>query len=327
MGDAGAGGHSGVGSGSGTTGSGSGSRSRGSGSGTRPPVRAGAWRTILLSSRPLSWVNTAFPFAAAYLMTTREIDATWVIGRLYCLIPYHLAMYGINGVFDYESDLRNPRKGGVEGAVLDRSLHRPTLLAVAITNVPFLVYLVVVGSPLSWLVLAISVFAVLAYSVAGLRFKERPFVDSVTSSTHFVSPAVYGLVLAGAAVTPPLVALLAAFFLWGMASHAFGAVQDINADREGGIASVATALGAAATVRFAFGAYALSGILMLFTDWPGPLGALLAVPYLLAITPFLSLTDAHAERANAGWKRFLGLNFLTGFLVTLLLMWWRAPTA
>ncbi len=277
-------------------------------------------RTLLVSSRPLSWVNTAYPFAAAYLLTTREIDAAWVVGTLYFLIPYNLAMYGINDVFDYESDLRNPRKGGVEGAVLDRSLHRPTLVAVAVTNVPFLVYLVVVGSPLSWLVLAISVFAVLAYSVAGLRFKERPFLDSITSSTHFVSPAVYGLVLAGATVTPQLVALLLAFFLWGMASHAFGAVQDITADREGGIASVATAVGAAATVRFAFTAYALGGILMLFTGWPGLLGALLVVPYLLAVAPFLSLDDADAERANSGWKRFLGLNFLTGFLVTMLII-------
>jgi 4-hydroxybenzoate polyprenyltransferase len=295
--------------------------------GARRVRPAGAWRTILLSSRPLSWVNTAFPFAAAYLLTTRELDAAWVIGTLYFLIPYNLAMYGINDVFDYESDMRNPRKGGVEGAVLDRSLHRPTLVAVAVTNLPFLAYLVVVGSPLSWLVLAISVFAVLAYSVAGLRFKERPFLDSITSSTHFVSPAVYGLVLAGAAWTPSLVAVLAAFFLWGMASHAFGAVQDIGADREAGIASVATAIGAAATVRFAFAGYALSGILLLGADWPAPLGAVLAVPYLLAVAPFLSLRDEDAERANAGWKRFLGLNFLTGFLVTMLLIWHWTLTA
>ena len=61
----------------------------------------------------------------------------------------------------------------------------------------------------------------------GLRFKEKPFLDSVTSSTHFVSPAVYGLVLAGAEFTTALWLILAAFFLWGIASHAFGAVQDV----------------------------------------------------------------------------------------------------
>ncbi|NQX05636.1 prenyltransferase [Rathayibacter sp. VKM Ac-2856] len=282
-------------------------------------------RALFVSSRPLSWVNTAYPFAAAYLLTTREIDLAFVLGTLYFLIPYNLAMYGINDVFDYESDLRNPRKGGVEGAVLDRSEHRATLIAAVATNVPFLIALVLLGSPLSWLVLAISVFAVIAYSAPGLRFKERPFVDSLTSATHFVSPAVYGIALAGTALTPGLWALLVAFFLWGVASHAFGAVQDILADRAGGIGSIATVIGARATTRFAIAAYVASGLLLLLLPWPGTLAAVLAIPYAVSIWPYRSLTDEQAERANAGWRRFLGLNFLTGFLVTLLLiLFWVA---
>ncbi|MSR97902.1 prenyltransferase [Arthrobacter sp. BL-252-APC-1A] len=287
---------------------------------TRTP--SSTLRMLLVSSRPLSWVNTAYPFAAAYLLTAGRIDAAWIIGTLYFLIPYNLAMYGINDVFDYESDLRNPRKGGVEGALLDRSFHRVTLLAAVVTNVPFLVVLALMGSPLSWLVLAVSVFAVIAYSAPGLRFKERPFLDSITSSTHFVSPAVYALVLAGAQFTTGLWAVLGAFFLWGMASQAFGAVQDIIPDREGGLSSIATVLGGKAVVRLAFGAYAAAGALMLFTPWPALLGSLLALPYLLNLLPFLSITDERSEEANAGWKRFLKLNFLTGFLVTMLLIWY-----
>lgn len=277
---------------------------------------------LFVSSRPLSWVNTAFPFAAAYLLTTREVDLTFVLGTLFFLVPYNLAMYGINDVFDYESDLRNPRKGGVEGALLDPRMHRPTIVAAVVSTVPFLIYLIAVGSALSTLVLAISVFAVVAYSAKGLRFKERPFLDSITSSTHFVSPAVFGLVLAGAEFTPQLWAVLAAFFLWGVASHAFGAVQDIIADREGGISSIATVIGGRATVRFAILAYALGGVLLLFSTWPGPLASVLVVPYILMCAPFWNVTDAAAETANRGWRRFLLLNFITGFLVTMLLIWW-----
>ena len=55
---------------------------------------------------------------------------------------------------------------------------------------------------------------------------------------------------------------LGAYFLWGMASHAFGAVQDVVADREAGISSIATAFGAARTVRFALVAYALAAWLL-----------------------------------------------------------------
>ncbi len=277
---------------------------------------------LFVSSRPLSWINTAFPFAAAYLLTTGRIDAAFIIGTIYFLIPYNLAMYGINDVFDYESDLRNPRKGGVEGALLDPSIHRTTLWAAVITNVPFLVALAALGSPLSWLVLAVSVFAVIAYSAKGLRFKEKPFLDSVTSSTHFVSPAVYGLVLAGAIFTPALWLILVSFFLWGIASHAFGAVQDVIADREGGLASIATVIGARATTRMAVGAYTLAGLLLLGTDWPGPLAALAAVPYVIITAQFWMITDETAESANRGWKRFLLLNFIAGAIVTMLMIYW-----
>ena len=284
-------------------------------------------RALFVSSRPLSWVNTAFPFAAAYVLTARSIDPVLVVATIYFLVPYNLAMYGINDVFDYESDLRNPRKGGLEGALLDRGMHRRILLAAVITNIPFLAFLFIVGSPLSWLVLAVSVFAVLAYSVPVLRFKERPFLDSATSSIHFVSPAVYGLVVAGAVFTPQLWSLLVAFFLWGVASQAFGAVQDVQADREGGLRSVATVIGARATTRLAIGAYLVAGILLLDTSWPGPLAAILVLPYAASCAPYWSVTDAAAASANRGWRRFLWLNFVTGFLVTLLLIWYARSHA
>jgi len=285
---------------------------------------------VLVSSRPISWINTAFPFAAAYLLTAGVVDVTFVVGTLFFLVPYNLLMYGVNDVFDYESDLRNPRKGGAEGALLDPSLHRTVVWAGIATAAPCLVVMLWsagTGHPWSWIVLAASLFAVFAYSVPGLRFKERPVLDSITSSFHFVSPALYGLAVAGAVATPQLAALLAAFFCWGMASHAFGAVQDVVPDREAGIASIATAFGARATVRIALSLWALAGLLMLATEWPGPLAALLAVPYLVAVWPFRSIDDADSGDANRGWRHFIALNYGVGFLVTMLLIWWAAIRA
>ena len=97
-------------------------------------------------------------------------------------------------------------------------------------------------------------------------------------------------------------------------------MQDILADREAGIGSIATAIGGRATVRLSVIAYLLGGVLLLFTTWPGPLAAILVVPYALMCAPFWSVTDAAAETANRGWRRFLGLNFATGFFVTMLLI-------
>lgn len=282
--------------------------------------KASVTRQVLLASRPVSWINTAFPFGAAYLLSTREVDLTLVIGFVYFLVPYNLAMYGINDVFDYASDVANPRKGGIEGALLSPRLHRTTLWAAALSNLPFLVYLLIVGDAASAAWLALSVFAVIAYSAPGLRFKERPFLDSVTSSTHFVSPAVFGLALAGAQPTSGTVTVLAAFFLWGMAAHAFGAVQDIGPDREGGIRSIATAIGARATVRLALVLWTLAGALMLTTPWPGPLAAVLVLPYLVNAAGYWNVTDETSAGTNTAWRRFIALNYLSGFLATLLLI-------
>jgi 4-hydroxybenzoate polyprenyltransferase len=269
------------------------------------------------SSRPLSWVNTAYPFAFVYFAITQSVDWVLIVGSLFFLVPYNLLMYGINDVFDYESDIRNPRKGGVEGAKLGPHLHKPMLWTAGVVCVPFVVVLVWVGSWASWLWLAVSLFSVVAYSVPALRFKERPFIDSVTSSAHFVTPAVYGLVLAGGVVDATGMLAFAAFFLWGAASHAFGAVQDVVYDREAGIGSIATVIGARQTVRLAVGGYVLAGALMLFTSWPVMLISLATIPYLVAVGPFWFITDDTASTAHRGWRWFLGINFVAGAWITL----------
>lgn len=281
---------------------------------------------LLAASRPLSWINTAFPFAAAYLLMTGQVDAALVIGTVFFLVPYNFAMYGINDVFDYASDIANPRKGGVEGALLDPSRHRLVLVGAALVCLPFAVALVVLGPPLSWIALAVSLFAVVAYSAPPFRFKEIPVLDSVTSSVHFCSPALYGILLAGEVPGLTSSTILLAFFLWGMASHAFGAVQDVMPDREGGIASIATVLGAARTVRLALALWVLAGALMLTTGWPGAWAALLAIPYLLAAGPFARVSDEGSGRANRGWRRFLWINYLCGFLATMLLTGYTLTT-
>jgi 4-hydroxybenzoate polyprenyltransferase len=279
-----------------------------------------AIKKLFWVSRPISWINTAFPFAAGYYLATRQIDLTLILGTLFFLIPYNLLMYGINDVFDYESDLRNPRKGGIEGAVSEKRWHPLILWASTLSCVPFLIYLVLVGDGLANFFLALFVFTVVAYSAKGLRFKEKPFLDSLTSASHFVGPLIYALALTKTSLVDNFF-VIAAFTLWGMASHAFGAVQDVIADREGGIASIATAIGARNTTRLAFGAYALAGVLVLFLGFPGNLAILAAVPYLLIVGPFWNITDETCEQANRGWRHFITLNYIAGFVVTMLLIW------
>jgi len=278
---------------------------------------------LFWSSRPISWINTAYPFAVAFYLASakagQQLDpqtlTTLIIGSLFFLIPYNLLMYGVNDVFDYESDLRNPRKGGIEGALLEPRFHRVTVVSAVALSLPFVLYLTLVGTSESTGWLYLFLFTVIAYSAKGLRFKEKPFLDSLTSASHFIGPMIFGLSLAGANLaSPQLWPLILAFTFWGIGSHSFGAVQDVVADREGGIASIATVIGARNTVRFSFLAYLIAAIAVVAAGYPYLL--LAALPYLLLVARFWNITDETCEQANRGWKRFIWLNFFAGAVVT-----------
>lgn len=269
-------------------------------------------------SRPISWVNTAYPFAATFLVLGGTVDSLFIIASLFFLIPYNLLMYGVNDVYDYESDMRNPRKNSIEGAAEAKEFH-PTILRAAYgLTLPFLLTLLLIGSWTADLVLLAVIFFVVAYSLKGLRFKEIPFLDSITSSIHFVGPMLYASALFGfPSETFPF---MIAFFLWGLASHAFGAVQDILPDREGKISSIATVIGARATVWFSFLLYIAASV---FVGLQGGLAIIVApagLLYAFTVTPYLFITDKSSAQANRGWRRFIWLNYIVGTVVTFVLI-------
>lgn len=270
---------------------------------------------LFVVSRPVSWINTAYPFAAGYLVMGGGVDMRFILGTLFFLIPYNLLMYGVNDVFDYESDMRNPRKGGIEGAAAAKAYHGLILWASVITCVPFILLLLLLGDVVSNIVLTFVLFMVVAYSLKGLRFKEVPILDSVTSSIHFVGPLSYALALFGFPVAAwPYVT---AFFLWGMASHAFGAVQDIVPDREGGLSSIATVLGARRTVRLSALFYLLSSVLLFTTGIHGIVVGIAGLLYVANCIPYLFITDKSSGSANRAWRRFIWLNLFSGMVVTI----------
>lgn len=271
-------------------------------------------------SRPISWVNTAYPFAATYLLLGGSpTDALFIIGTLFFLIPYNLFMYGINDVFDYESDIRNPRKNSIEGAAEAKSFH-PTIMRWSLwLTLPVMLVLMLLGSWQADAVLLAVMFFVLAYSYKGLRFKEIPFLDSVTSSIHFVGPMIYAMAVlpASAAVAIPFAIAL---FLWGLASHAFGAVQDVIPDRKGGLKSIATVIGARPTVWFAAGLYLAASLLVLAQGGLSWIIALAGLLYIANVAPYLWITDKTSAKANKGWRRFIWCNYIVGAIVTMVIL-------
>lgn len=275
-------------------------------------------RQAVYSSRPISWINTAFPFVAGYLATHGVVNTYFFVVSLYFLIPYNFLIYIVNDVFDYESDVRNPRKNSIEGGLLPPETHTPMLVITGLVNLVPLMYIIMSSNTQINVVLLVIVLGALSYSVPPVRLKERPFFDSINSSFHFVSPLLIALLLTGG--VSDYWPFVSAFFFWGCASHAFGAVQDIIADRKAGIGSIATFLGAKKTVRLSLGLYIATLVLLAFSGWPAIIVCLPVLLYVLMVTPYVSLSDRRAESANKGWRNFLLVNQLTGFVITMILI-------
>jgi 4-hydroxybenzoate polyprenyltransferase len=266
-------------------------------------------------SRPISWVNTAYPFAATYLLLGGGVDALFIIGTLFFLIPYNLLMYGVNDVFDYESDIRNPRKNSIEGALEAKEFHPTILLSAIISTLPFALAIIILSDLPATLIFIAVLFFVVAYSLKGLRFKEIPFLDSITSSIHFVGPMIFAIAVTG--FQPAAWPFALGLFLWGIASHAFGAVQDVIPDREGKLKSVATVIGARATVWLSAVLY-LAAVVAVGSQ--GGLSLVVAVAgliYVGNVIPYLHITDKTSGVANKGWRRFIWLNYIVGAVVTI----------
>lgn len=282
-------------------------------------------KQIIKVSRPFSWVNTAAPFVAGYLLATGRMDIGFWLGAVYFLLPYNLAMYGINDIYDYESDINNPRKDSIEGGIVAPTERKGLWYAIAVLNLPFLIYFSATGSTAARIVLAAVAFLCVSYSIKGLRFKEKPFLDSINSACHFVGPMLFGLIYGGS--TNLYLPILIAFMLWGMASQALGAIQDIAPDRSANIHSIATYLGARRTNTFVLINYILSAIIIAIAYWPlGMFVSLFLLAYPLNVAFFRKYrSDAQSKHYRRSWQNFLWLNWLIGFSLTQFILFFTDP--
>lgn len=291
-----------------------------------PPQSVGTQlKAILAASRPVSWINTAVPFVAAYLTTGGAFNVTFFAATFFFLLPYNLLVYGVNDIFDYESDVKNPRKGGMEGSIVAperRGVLWAAIIAAVLISGGWLASLTTLTQQIT---LGLIIILALTYSIKGVRLKEVPLLDSLNSSLHFVGPAIFGWLLSPSGRINWIVAV--AFLAWGMASHAIGAIQDILPDRKASIRSIATQWGAKKTIRFSVALYVLCCVLVCFVSLPWSiLAALLLIPFPLNAAFFVKYTsDAQSHLFRRAWTNFMWLNGIVGFWLTQLLLFIYDP--
>ena len=193
---------------------------------------------LLYISRPVLWINTIGP-ALVGMWLTGDLWRWEALPLLIWLtLPFNLLIYGVNDVFDQETDAKNPRKGSLEGAKILPEEVLPIWRGVLLTNVPFLIYFVSVMPYRAALWILLYAVLFVGYSAPPLRFKARPYLDSLSNAAYafplvFVPPA-----LESPVVWPAALGLMA----WSAAKHTFDASQDVDEDRRVGIKTTAVRL-------------------------------------------------------------------------------------
>ena len=198
---------------------------------------------IVHISRPVLWVNALGPAVIGLWLAGSLWDWTALPLLLWLSLPFNLLIYGVNDVFDQDTDALNPRKGSLEGARIVSSEVRTILIWVVATNVPFLVWFALTLPPvaLAWMGAYAVVFVF--YSAPPLRFKARPFLDSLSNAAYAFPLVFVPFALGSTPVWPAAWGLMA----WSVAKHAYDAVQDIEEDGAVGITTTPVLLGVRGT--------------------------------------------------------------------------------
>ena len=209
---------------------------------------------IVRISRPRFWLylfgTYLLGLAAGAASTADFLRADSILFGLYFLLPANLLVYGINDIFDFETDRLNPKKTEYEMLVRPES-HKLLAIWVIVLNLPFLVAAFFIAYP-AFVPLAAFLILSIFYSAPPVRAKAIPIVDSLFNILY-VFPAAFAYQMLTGNFPPAIVMISGG--AWTAAMHAYSAIPDIDADRSAGLSTIATLLGKTRTLAFCFVMY------------------------------------------------------------------------
>lgn len=208
---------------------------------------------LLRVSRPALWINTVGTAFVGLWLTGTLFTWRFVPLLLWLTLPFNLLIYGVNDVSDLDTDARNERKGGWQGARIASHDVGSILRWVAALNLPFLLYF---AAAYPWEAVAVALLYAgifIGYSLPP-RFKAHPFVDSLSNAAYALP-----LVLVPVALEASVSWMAAAgLMVWSAAKHSFDAIQDRAEDSAAGLETTPVVLGQSGTLVYCGALWLLS---------------------------------------------------------------------
>ena len=240
----------------------------------------------LALSRPRFWMYVLGPAGLGAMagVGSGSIDGGVILLLVTVLVfftfPLNLFIYGINDLFDADTDALNPKKQKQE--VLLQSARRQSLrrILILITILSALISLFL--PPPARIAWFLFLFLGWSYSAPPLRWKIRLFLDAY-SNVLYVFPAwvTYGLLTSQWLDSRWLI--LGLFWTAGM--HTFSAVPDISADRTANVRTSAVVFGREKALLFVGLNWIMAVAIALYLA--GPFGLIMLIyPSLVVVVYF-----------------------------------------
>lgn len=204
---------------------------------------------LLKVSRPMLWFPLPIVFFAGLKVSGASITTISVLQGVILTFPYNLFLYGINDIYDWESDKINWRKGKVEGEVLEPDKHEFVREAALVAGLTVLLSSVATLDFSNVLAALMLLFFSHQYSSPPLRLKEKPPLDSFSSGIiYMLAPALMGFSYGSSVLQLPTEALW--LTLTSMSAHSFSTIADYTADKRAGQTTFAVKFGKRAAAAF-----------------------------------------------------------------------------
>ena len=216
--------------------------------------RTGKVILLLRVSRPAGWIFGPLVFFHGLVISpATHLNLLTLIQLIILSFPASLITYGINDVFDYETDRINPRKhvkGIIEGIVLDPKHHSFVLKSAHLFSFIILITALFTRNFLNILGIGSSLILVYAYSMPPIRLKERPPLDSIC-----IGVIVFCVFVAGFSYNKTVYDLAlhkCVPEISFISFHAFTTIMDYSSDKATNVRTFAVVFGKRCTALFSF---------------------------------------------------------------------------
>lgn len=217
-------------------------------------------KEVFFLSRPRFWMYVLGTFLVGVISAGNlflyDVNTTLLLIAfgLFFSLPANVFIYGINDIYDYQTDIYNDKKIKYE-SVLKLEKHRSLWIIIVLLLIPFLPLFFIVNVPTK-LALLLFLFTGLFYSARPIRAKSKPPLDVLFSAIIYVSPALAGFFITG----NTNIQWLAVFggLIWAFGMQTYSAIPDIEADKKAGVNTLAIMLGENKSFWFCLIAYLIS---------------------------------------------------------------------